>query len=219
MAISRKNLGKLLIIISLLLFIIAIIVVTLPEKNAKINEKLNEEQQKYLFKSAHKYLTISNNLVNGSIEPEAMIRFALAYMQTLEGYKERITYDAENDISIAKYEDVKKYVDFIFDIKDINIGDTELKLVNEYIYIPTNTQGGDAKIYSYNKTAYNEQENTYVAYIDILESIGPTSIEQLQNPLSSYPEEYVIATMMFKYTVREDRKVLLAFNIETEYGD
>lgn len=219
MIVNKKNIGITLILISILIFIYVMFVIGLSFKNKEVNEKLNEEQQKYLFKSAIQYLNISEDFETGSIEKEAMVKYSVAYMGIVDEYKNQVTYDYDNNIAIAKTESLMEIVKYIFDVQDINFKGLGFKQENGYTYVSINTQGGDAKLYSYNKTVYNEQDNTYVAYINILDSMGANSMEQLQNPISSYEEEYIEAVMLFKYTVKENRKILLAFTIESAYSN
>lgn len=219
MTINIKIIGKILITVAIILFIYAILIFVLSRKNIAINTELNEEQQKYLFKNAIQYLNSSEDFATGSIEKDAMVKYSVAYMGIVDEYKNQVTYDYDNNIAIAKTESLMEIVKYIFDVQDINFKGLGFKQEKGYTYVSINTQGGDAKLYSYNKTIYNEQDNTYIAYINILDSMGANSMEQLQNPISSYEEEYVEAIMLFKYTIKENRKILLAFTIESAYSN
>lgn len=215
MSINRKSIGMIFIGVAVLIFTFVILILSIPTKNIEINRKLNKLEQKNLFKNAVKYLDISNDLRSGSIKQESMVKFALSYMETIAEYSEKITYDEDNNLAIANAAIIIEIVNDIFDVQLADVETLGFKLSNGNIYITINPQGGDAKLYSYDRTEYNAKDNTYIAYVNILTALGSDSMEQLEDPLSSYSKENMEGTMMFKYKLKDDRKILLAFNIQS----
>ena len=208
---DRRKVGILLIIISMFIFMGALIMYLVPgdEEIVEKNAKLNEEQIVCLLKNVQKYLDISNDLKANSFSDESMVKFSLAYMDIDDKYYSFVEYDEENSLAITDMKYVSEVVEYVFGITDINLKELGYKIEQGKIYIPVNMQGGDMQIYKYKTTEYIESENVYIAYIDCLEPSGEVDHELIQASQTEYNEEDVGFKMQIKYKIVNNRKVFL----------
>lgn len=215
----KKNqyIGITFIILATLIFIFVFIINILPNKHEeqiKTNYKLGEEGIQYLLKCVQKYLPSSTDLQKTNYTSEAMIDFAVSYMEMDENYNKKIIYKDNDSIIEVNKKDILQIVDYIFDKNDIDFSDISYETNESSVFVPRNIQGGDAQVYKFKNTEYIQSEDAYVAYIDCLEIMGNLNTEIVQADEVEYNEKDVLATISLKYKIVENRKVLLAYNIE-----
>lgn len=214
--IDRGKIGIILIIFAIVIFIVIILKI-IPKQKAEITEaniELSQEQTIYLLKHLEKDLTSSDNLAEYSFSTDEMVKFALAYAEVVEDYKSEIKYDEENAIAIIDIKHISKVVSHIFDVDTLDTSKITYKMENGNVYIPLNLQGGDAQVYKYKKTEYNEENNTYIVHIDCLELMGEWD-QSVLNEESEYNEEDALYTLLIKYKIIDGRKVLLAYTLKS----
>lgn len=214
-SIDRKKIGILLICSALIILVGTIVMNIIPSSEEQIIEKnveLREEQMINLLKSAQKNLKCSASLQSNHFSDDEMVKFAISYMEIANKYTSSLTYDESNETIIVDITHLPEMIEYIFGVKVTDFSDLGYKLENNKLYVRSNFQGGDAQIYKYKETQYDEQQDVYVAYIDCLEVNGAMYQEVLKSEYIEYDMASVIGTMVFKYRVVGNRKILLAYN-------
>lgn len=204
-----ENRTKLLGILLIILLIIFVILIIFNILNKETNEKkaYNKEIQKVdiseLMRCARGTLNSSENLEINSITDESMVKFAVKYMA---GYNTKY----HDNMIIVELKPLEETVQYIFDRK-INFEKINFKHDNEYVYIPDYPISTDVQIYKFNRNEYDEKNDWYIIYIDCLEAT-PSRLQELDNyKVIDYTADEVISTLVFKYRVKEDRKILLSY--------
>lgn len=217
--IDRGKIGILLIIFAAIIFIIAIYI-SIPKRQTdqqRIDVELNNEQLKFLIKEMTKYLHSSENINNNtSFTEDEMLNFAFSYMAFLDKDGTNTKIDEENSMGIVSLNAVEEYVTYIFGIEDLNLENISYEIDQDTVYIPLNLQGGDAQVYKYKNTTYNQTTGEYIAYIDCLEVMSAEDLSNLMTK-SEYNEEDVVFTLLIKYKVVGNRKILLAYTYESNF--
>ena len=199
-------------IVLLLIFVIALVVMNIkPEQREKekVNKALSNEQISMLVKRARDDLTKTKNLEVGSITDESMIIFASDYISVEDSNS--LVYTEE--YTIANVSDIEEKVLYIFD-KQIDYSKVSFEIMDGQIYIPVFLRSTDAQVYKFRTREYNEQQDVYTAYIDCLEPSPDQYTELSEAAVTEYNPDKVINTMIFKYRVKEGRKILLAFGVQ-----
>lgn len=206
-----KNKWLIALIISIIIFIVMIItMITKPSEVESANKKLNTTQVIALLKHTMYDLTRSATLQTESITMDSMIKFALSYMGVDSNYL--VSYTDNNTMAVVNKQDIIDIVNYIF-ARDVDFTTTEYKTTSSSIYIPVNRVGTDAQIYKLRTKEYDEAEDTYIAYIDVLEvGMGQFS-ELVENSVTDYDESDVMFTQVFKYKVEQGRNILIAYNL------
>ena len=206
-----KNKLLIALIISIILFVVVLVITLInPNKQENINEELNTAQVIALLKHTMYDLNVSSTLQEGSITTDSMIKFALSYMGIYGGYN--ISYTENNTTAIANKQDIKQVVSYIFG-KQVDFTDISFKTTANSIYVPINRAGTDAQIYKFKSKEYDESEDTYTAYIDVLEVGALRFSEIIEGSVTEYDESDVMFTFAFKYKVEQGRNILMAYNI------
>jgi len=212
---SSKNIGIICIGIGILVIIIAIILAIpkSPSNVEKINAELNEEKLQVMLKDMFKYLPQAKDINNPEqYDLDNMISYAFSYIGCLN--ENNVQIDEENALGITKIDLIKENVNYLFDVLNVDLSKSTFEIKDGKIYIPLNLQGGDAQIYKYVETLHYETTGEYIATIDCLE---PTSADDVTILLekTEYNKDAVIATLRIKYKIVNNRKVLLAYTVES----
>ena len=206
-----KNKLLIALIISIVIFIVLVFMMILkPSEQVSSNKELNTTQIVALLKHTMRDLTVSPTLKDGSITTDDMIKFALSYMGVEGNYL--ISYTDNSATAIANKQDIVDVVKHIFN-KEIDFTNTQYKTTTSSIYIPLNRVGTDAQIYKLSSKEYDEVEGTYKAYIDVLEVSAGQFNEIVEESVTEYNKQDVIFTQVFKYKIVDGRKILLAYNL------
>lgn len=212
---NTTNILGIILIVLIVVFVITIAIVILnhnPEEKQKqqANNKLNTDQMLALLKYAQYHLTPFDNLTSNTLSDEYMILFALDYIQVTEGHSKFSTTD---DSIIANISDIEQAVKTIFN-KEIDYSKVTFELSGESIFIPIYPIGTDAQIYKFRTREYNDTQDIYTVYIDCLEVGTSKYSELIEGSVTEYNKNDVLRTLVFKYTENEERRILLAYNIE-----
>lgn len=200
-----KILGIVLIIlIALFIVTVGIVILNSDTYQKKIsNKKILEVETNELIRSAEATLNSSPNLEINSITDDSMIKFAIEYMS---GYNTKYT---EDEI-LVEIQPLEETVEYIFDRK-INYQNVSYRYDSEYVYVPEILKNTDIQIYKFNRTEYDKQTGIYVSYID---NLVPLYDEEQFNDYNviEYDNSIVMSTLVFKYKIIGDRKILLSYN-------
>jgi len=214
---NKKKIGLIVVVIGVICIIMGIISI-IPKKQPEINHidvALNDKQLQFLIKEMQKYLSPAEDI--NKAEPfteQEMIQFAFSYIAYLDSTGSKTSIDENTSIGIASVQDIKTNVTHLFGVDNIDMNKVEYEVKDEKIYIPLNLQGGDAQIYKYKKTTYNDSTKEYIAEIACLDISSPDDKSTLLET-SEFNEENVICTLSIKYKVVDGRKVLLAYSIHS----
>lgn len=204
---NRVKILKILLVILIILFVIMLIRLNINSEKKEqktINEELSTDKLIYLMKAATQTLNRSENLLDNSITDESMIKFATEYL-----FGKNITYT--DKYIVANIVDVEEAVEYIFDRK-INFSNVTYTVQSSSIYIPIYPISTDVKTYKFKYREYDENENTYISYIDCLESSFSQYSEIVDSSTTEYSDNNVIRTLVFKYKIKDGRKILLSYN-------
>lgn len=205
----KNKLGVIFIVLLVIFIIMVVMVVLNPNEQVKSNKELNETQIVALLKRTTQDLTKSNTLQNYSFTNDSMIRFAFSYMGLIGKYN--VSYKDNGSTAIVNKSDIEEVAKYIFD-RQVDFGTTSYIIDATKIYIPINL-GGDAQIFKYKTKEYDELEDTYKVYIDVLE-VGASKYSELEpSNVTKYDTNDVIFTMVFKYKEQDGRRILLAYNV------
>lgn len=210
---------KIYIIIAIIILFIVLVIVVLNKiltmKPINSNKVLNTNQYVDLMKYSSYYLNTSKTLEEGSISDEAMVGFSFAYILVLEKDTD-IEFDYQEYLAKISIDRINNISEYIFNTKP-NYNNVSYKIENQYIYVPILPTLGDTQIYKYNSEIFDKNTNTYVAYIDVLES-SVSEISDLRKDTNiSYDKDYVISQLQFKYRIVNNRKILTSFNVENNW--
>lgn len=205
-----------IIIVIIILFVLSLIISFVitklnVSKIANKNKILDTNQILDLMKYSSYYLKTSENLEYGSITDESKVGFSYAYVITTEPEYD-IYIDYENYLAKIDVSKVNEISNYIFD-NTPNYNNVSYEVEDGYVYVPILPTLGDAKVYKYYKEEYNKQEDTYITYIDVLESTVSELSEIKKTDNIDYDRDYVVSQLQFKYKIVNDRKVLVAFNV------
>lgn len=210
---NTTNILGISLVILIIIFVIAVIIFCLNTKDKekeKANQELNAEQMVVLIKRAVSNLNSSETLSDNSITDEAMIRFALSYMQVLGEYS--ISYTDYDTVATTSLKDVEQTVEFIFG-KQINYSNVTFQIDRGIISIPIFMGSTDTQIFKYRTKEYNDIQDTYVAYIDCLEPGRSNYSELKESSTTEYNQDAVNKTIIFKYREQQGRKILLSYKL------
>lgn len=205
-----------IIIVIIILFVLSLIISFVitklnVSKIANKNEILDETGILDLMKYSSYYLNTSENLEYESITDDAKVGFSMAYVIVLEPEYD-IFFDYENYLAKIDVSKVNEISNYIFNSTP-NYNNVSYEVEDGYVYVPILPTLGDAKVYKYYKEEYNKQEDTYITYIDVLESTVSELSEIKKTDNIDYDRDYVVSQLQFKYKIVNDRKVLVAFNV------
>ena len=216
--INNVKITKILSVIFIIVLILLIVAVIyrLTSKNVEkvmSNKLLNEEQSMTLMKAAIANLpNFDNNTV--MISEDDMISFALNYMLVAENYD--IVVDYESETAIAKVNDVRSVVKYIFD-RDINYNNVTNIIEGENMEIPLREGSTDLEIYKLKSKEYDDNTGIYTATIDCIEPDIDNAVELKDPNTLEYSEQDIIGKAIFKYKEIDGRKVLLGYTLEERY--
>ena len=172
-----------------------------------MNTELSTDKMIALLKYARPVLTHSDSLEIGSITDEDMITFA-GYYISLDNNKNLNYFD---EYKTANITDIEEAISYIFD-EQVDYSKVSFKVENNIIYIPKCYISTDMQVYKFNKRVYDEKQQVYISYIDCLE-MGPSRYTELSpDSVTEYDRDSVVNTLVFKYRIKDGRKVLLAFD-------
>lgn len=212
---NTTDILKIILIVLIIAFVITVVISILnynPEKKQKqeANNKLNTDQMLALLKYAQYHLVEFDNLTLNTLSDEYMILFALDYLQVTEGYNK---FKATDESIIVKILDIEQAVKTVFN-KEIDYSKVTFRVSGDEIFVPIYPIGTDAQIYKFRSREYNETQDVYTVYIDCLEVGTSKYSELIEGSVTEYNKNDVLRTMVFKYTEKEGRRILLAYNIE-----
>ena len=202
-----------IILVGIILIFLGVIylLISIPSEKEKQNTTMSTEKMVNLLKYAPYDLTKSDTLTTGSITEDSMISFATDYMMVNGEFTSYLNFDDDNNVTIVNKEKLEQVVFLLFN-KKINYNNVSYNIDGLNIFVPNKINGGDMQVYKYNKEEYDTNSDTYLIYIDVLET-GSNRLVKLTDPsVTDYDEAEVIYTMIFKYKIVDGRKIILAFN-------
>ena len=209
---KKEKILKNILIVLAVGFVIMLIINIIPKNKQEVNEFLSMAESKDLLKYLRYDLNKSENLQEGSITDEAMVKASFSYMLVFSENKDKIEYDYENFLAKVSKNNINEIALKMFN-KKIDYSKITFNMDGEYINVPILPTTGDMQVYKYNRTEYNKETNTYIAYIDCLEPQYDELGKLIEPSETKYSETSVIATMVFKYKEIDGRRVLIAYNM------
>lgn len=206
-----------IIIVIIILFVLSLIISFVIDrisinKVANKNKTLETNQYIDLMKYTSYYLNSSENLEIGSITDEAKVGFSLAYVLVADSEYEELYLDNDNYIAKIDISKINEISEYIFDSIP-NYNNVSYEVQNGYVSVPILPTLGDTQVYKFYKEEYSKEEDTYITYIDILETTVSEFSDIKKTDNIDYDRDYVISQLQFKYKILNDRKVLVSFNV------
>lgn len=205
--IMEKKKNKLIILLIVLLIAVVVIIVNLvSNKGGSISVSINEDQEQQIYRYMHENLNTSAELKNDIFTSDSMLQFAYSFMTLTNTYEEHIVFDENESVAKIERKYITEVVEYIFG-KKLDVRSLTCEVVGNIIYVPIRIEKGDVRIYEYKSSTYDENADTYIAYVDCIE---PT-IQYLETGNYNYND--IISTLEIKYSQQEEKRTLLSFNV------